>query len=144
MKLRLFSLLIALFAGIALQAQTDKSAPSDEAVRKTTETLVAKYKLNADQAKQMYTIQVRKNRNMASIASLETTDQALYLAKWANVQKGTLSSIRRILKNKEQVDLYNKTQGEIRSLRGQKRKELSVQKATKNAVEYAVLAIYAE
>ena len=50
----------------------------------------------------------------------------------------------RILNTKEQVELYRKTQGEIRGLRNAKRKELTKQKASKEAIESAVLAIYAE
>jgi hypothetical protein len=81
---------------------------------------------------------------MAEIAGLQSTDMAMYQAKSQNVQTGTWESIRRILNTKEQVELYRKTQGEIRGLRNAKRKELTKQKASKEAIESAVLAIYAE
>lgn len=144
---RLFSLFLALSLGQMLSAQTAATvagAPSDAEVRKTTDALVLKYNLNADQAKQMYKIQQRKNRNMAEIAGLQSSDMALYQVKSHNVQTGTWESIRRILNTKEQVELYRKTQGEIRGQRNAKRKELTKQKATKEAIETAVLAIYAE
>ena len=149
MNLRHFFLLCALFAGQFLSAQSGAPGAtsltnSDPEVRNTTAALVTKYSLNADQAKQMYKIQLRKNRNMSEIASLQSKDLALYQAKWNNVQKGTWVSIRGILNTKEQVNLYRKTQGELRGLRNAKRKELTAQKVAKEVVESAVLAIYAE
>ncbi len=165
MKKLLFSLLLALLGGIGLSAQKletatplpaeaslpqagAKAGPStainDLEVRKTTEALTAKYSLNADQAKQMYTIQVRKQKNLAQIAAFQNSDPALYRAKVQNVQKGTLASIQRILQTKAQVDLYKKTQSETRMLRNKKQKELSLAKASKEAIETALLAIYAE
>lgn len=147
--MRLFSLVLSLFLGQILSAQSGAPAPgkttdSDSGIRAATEALVAKYSLTADQAKQMYQIQQRKSKNMAEIAALETSDVALYQAKLLNVQKGTWTSIRHILNTKEQVALYQKTQGELRGLRNAKRKELTTQKAPKEAIEAAVLAIYAE
>ena len=143
----LFFLFLALQGGFALNAQkletTTAPAVNDQEVRKATEALTAKYSLNADQAKQMYTIQLRKQKNTAEIAALQNSDPALYRAKAQNVQKGTLASIRRILNTKEQVELYQKTQSEVRVLRNKKQKELAA-KASKEAVEMALLAIYAE
>ena len=145
--MRLLPLLFALFMGHFLSAQTDapSTAPtSDPTLRAATEALVAKYSLNADQAKQIYKIQQRKQSNMAEIAALQNSDMALYQAKLLNVQKGTWTSIRRVLKSKQQVAVYQKTQAELRRLRNAKRKELSAQKAPLVTVEAAVLAIYAE
>lgn len=145
MKSRLFFLLLTLVLGTQGFAQTTQATtPSDADVRKTTEALTAKYNLNADQAKQMYQIQQRKNRNMAQIAAFEQSDIALYQTKLGNIQQGTWANIRRILNTKEQVDLYKKTQGELRQQRGAKRKELTAQKLSKTAIEAAVLNIYAE
>jgi len=49
-------------------ASAEKNAsPNDAAARAATEQLVAKYTLNADQAKQVYAIQQRKQRNIAEI-----------------------------------------------------------------------------
>ena len=96
---------------------------NDQEIRKATEVLTAKYTLNADQAKQMYTIQLRKAKNVAQITSFQNSDPALYRAKMQNVQNGTLASIRRILNTKAQVDLYQKTQAELRNQRAQKREQ---------------------
>lgn len=150
MKKSIFSLLLLLQCGIVVNAQKmESTAPAstttnDQEIRKATEALTAKYNLNADQAKQMYRIQVRKSKNMAQIAALQDADPALYRAKVQNVQKGTLSSIQRILNTKAQVELYRKTQADIRVLRNKKQKELASKKASKAAVETALLAIYAE
>ena len=140
MKSRFLFLFLALIASRFTHAQNN----ADTEARKNTEALVTKYSLNADQAKQMYQIQQRKNRNMAEIAPLQITDPVAYRAKLGNVQQGTWVSIRRILNTKEQVDLYQKTQSELRGLRNAKRKEMTAQKASKEAVENAILAIYSE
>lgn len=150
MKKSLFFLLLLLQCGIVLNAQKIESAApaptttNDQEIRKATEALTAKYKLNADQAKQMYTIQVRKSKNMAQIAAFQTSDPALYRAKVQNVQKGTLANIQRILNTKAQVDIYRKTQADIRVLRNKIQKELSTKKASKEEIETALLAIYTE
>ncbi len=151
MKKALFSIVLLLQGILAVHAQDIKtSAPSpstsgsDQEIRKATEQLTAKYSLNADQAKQAYIVLVRKDKNMAQIAGFKDSDPALYLAKAQNIQKGTLASIRRILNSKEQVEIYQKTQAEIRVLRNKKQKELAAKKATKAEIETALLAIYAE
>lgn len=120
------------------------TSPSDAAARTATDKLVAKYTLNADQAKQMYTIQQRKERNLGQLESLKTSSRSHYLAKLESVQKGTLASIRRILQTKEQVELYQKTQTEVRTQRAAKRKELAGKNLPKEDVQAALLEIYAE
>jgi len=118
--------------------------PANDVARAATDKLVAKYTLTADQAKQMYTIQARKQRNLAQFESLKSNTPAQYTAKMQSLQKGTLNSIRRILRTKEQVALYDKTQREVRNNRAEKRKELSVLNASKESVEAAMLDLYAE
>lgn len=148
MKQILCLLLLLTTAGLAAQ-NTRKTLPplsaADEATaRTTTEQLVQKYQLNADQAKQMYTIQVRKLRNLASIETLRNSDPAHYRAKLESVHNGTLASIRRILQTKEQVQIFDKTKVETRTRQAEKRKELMLQGAAKDAIEAAMLEIYAE
>jgi len=146
MKKMFFFLVLFFHCASAMNAQTFVSSTitNDQEIRRATEALTAKYKLNADQAKQMYTIQLRKAKNVAQIAAFQNSDPALYRAKMQNVQKGTLASIRRILNTKAQVDLYQKTQADLRVLRSKKQKELATKKASKETVEIALLAIYAE
>jgi hypothetical protein len=147
---KILACLFAIAVSVSLFAQKQESAipvtsaVNDQEVRKGTEALVAKYNLGADQAKQMYTIQLRKARNMADIAALQNSDPALYRTKVKNVQSGTLASIRRILRSKEQVELFEKTKAEVRVLHSKKQKELTAKKASKEAIEDALLAIYAE
>ncbi|MBL7826268.1 MAG: hypothetical protein JNJ57_06520 [Saprospiraceae bacterium] len=141
------SLVCAFFALFAMSSTLNAqnfTPATDAEIRQATEALTAKYALNADQAKQMYQIQQRKNKNLSQIAALQTSDPALYRAKLKNVQEGTWASIRRILNNKAQVDLYRKTQSDLRNERNAKRKELFAQKAQNEAIELAMLAIYAE
>jgi preprotein translocase subunit SecF len=145
----LFSLLLLVLGGQALNAQKTETtaaptATNDQEIRKATEALTAKYQLNADQAKQMYTIQARKAKNLAQIESLKSSDPALYRAKVQNVQKGTLANIQRILNTKDQVALYKKTQSDLRVQRNKKQKELVGNNASREAIENALLAIYAE
>lgn len=143
MKKTLFLFVFTLVAVLA-NAQNQAAPANDQEIRQVTSTLTEKYKLNADQAKQMYTIQVRKQKNLASIAALQSSNPALYRVKLQNVQSGTLASIRRILNTKEQVMLYSQTQGEVRTQRNKKQKEMQVAKASKDAIDTALLAIYAE
>ena len=68
MKKLLIFLLLTLSGAQAMVAQESKStAPAsnsdnDQEIRKATEVLTEKYGLNADQSKQMYTIQQRKSK----------------------------------------------------------------------------------
>jgi hypothetical protein len=148
---------MSLFLAFTLSAHAQKTgtaapttaAPAaashnDQVVRQTTDALVAKYSLNADQAKQMYTIQVRKERNMNEIAALKSSDPALYATKLQSVRKGTTASIRRILNTKEQVELYQKTQTDLRVKRAEVRKNMMAKNATQAEIEAAMLDIYAE
>lgn len=122
----------------------DNIAVTDTVARNATEKLVAKYTLNADQAKEMYTIQQRKQRNLAEIEAYKTSNRSLWLSKMESLQKGTLNSIRRVLRTKEQVALYQKTQVEMRTKRADKRRELALAKAPKEDIQLALLEIYEE
>jgi hypothetical protein len=132
---------------VSAQNASSAAAPStadETAAREATDRLVTKYHLDADQAKQMYTIQKRKLRNAAEIAPLKTSNPTLYRAKVQSMQKGTLASIRRTLHAKEQVDVYQKTQVDVRIQQSNKRKELMLQQASKEEIETALLDIYSE
>lgn len=145
MKFKYYLLLLGLLLGRSGYSQSGAPvAVSDSGIRKNTEALVSKYSLNADQAKQMYHIQLRKNTQIAGLAELREGDIALYQAKYQNIQQGTWNAIRRILNTKDQVDIFRKTQNEIQALRKAKRRELATQKTSKEAIEAAVMAIYAE
>ena len=136
-------ILMLMLAGVSAQNAAPKMAANDVA-RETTDALVKKYTLHADQAKQMYGIQARKQRNLAQIASIQTSNPAKYRSKVQGVQQGTLHSIRGVLNTKAQVGLYNETQRTVRSQRADKRKELMVKKSSKEEIDAAMLEIYAE
>jgi hypothetical protein len=142
--------LLLFVVSIAFQATAQQSSAAtpnpahEKAAREATDLLAAKYRLDADQSKQMYTIQLRKQRNTAEILPIKAENPALYHAKVKSLQKGTLASIRRILHTKEQVDLYQKTQVSVRSQQAEKRKALMAQQVSKEEIEVALLDIYSE
>jgi hypothetical protein len=133
-----------LLASMVVTVTAQTKAIDESLARTTADQLTAKYGLNADQAKTVYTIQVRKLKNMAAIESYQSNNPALYQTKLANVQEGTLKSLRRTLKSKEQVAIFQKTQAEVRQQKAAKRKALMAQKATKAEIEAALNQIYAE
>ncbi len=126
-------------------ATNGNAVSQDDAVaREAAEKLAAKYSLNADQAKQVYTIEQRKQRNLAEIEPLKTSDRSRYLAKLESLQKGTLNSIKRTLRTKEQLDLFQSTQADVRTKRAEKRKELLLAKSPKEDIQAVLLEIYEE
>lgn len=138
---------VAMACQVSAQHASSAAAPSaadETTAREATDRLTTKYHLDADQVKQMYTIQLRKLRNAAEIAPLKSSNAALYHAKVQSLQKGTLASIRRIMHTKEQVDLYQKTQTGVRIQQSDKRKQLMLQQASKEEIETALLDIYSE
>lgn len=140
-----FGLLFFTVSGVFGQDVTPPAGnPHDTQAQAATELLTTKYTLTPDQAKQMYTIQLRKQRNLSEIESLKTTDPAKYNAKIASIQNGTTGSIKRLLKNKDQQKLFQQTQAEVRKLKAQKRKELVSKGASKVEIDAALNLIYAE
>jgi hypothetical protein len=117
---------------------------ADSLARVATEQLITKYGLNADQAKQMYAVQQRKQRNLSDIAPLKAGNIDQYLSKLDNLQKGTLANVRSVLRTKEQVELYQATQKDVRNQRAAKRRELVQSNATKEEIRIALLEIYTE
>lgn len=149
-KMKHLTALLLFVVSIAFQSAAQEASPAtpnpahEKAAREATDLLAAKYSLDADQIKQMYTIQLRKQRNTAEILPLQMQNPALYRAKVQSLRKGTLASIRRVMHTKEQVDLYQKTQITVRSQQADKRKTLMEQQATKDEIEAAMLDIYSE
>jgi hypothetical protein len=133
--LSLFFLLTALSF-----AYTQTAAPAREAA----DRLIQKYGLDTDQADKIYTIQVRKQRNLAEIETLKTTDPVLFHAKLESIQQGTQAGIRRLLTTKKQRDLFQQTQSEQRRLRGEKRREMEEKGAAAADTKAAILDIYLE
>lgn len=90
MKANIF--ILFLFLGGALMAQ-DRSAAVEQAVQELNQ----RYQLNDQQLAEVYVIQERKERNLAEIAHLESTDQRTYLEKKRIIRTHTEGSIRRFL-----------------------------------------------
>jgi hypothetical protein len=150
-KTFVFLLTLLIASALPVFAQTaDKrieatKIPADSAAAvATTEQLAAKYQLDAAQKTRMQAVQLRKQRSLAELAPLQATDPALYLQKMKNLQRGTLASIRNILNTREQIALYRKTQSDIRKQRAVKQEEMMAQQASKEALDAALLDIYAE
>lgn len=116
----------------------------DSTARAVTNKLIEKYDLNADQAKQMYGVQVKKNQGVSEITFLKESNKTLYISKLQMLQAQTAANIRRILKSKEQVTLFQKTQQEIRDKRAVKKAEMTRQNYKKEEIEWALLEIYDE
>jgi hypothetical protein len=133
-----------LFCCLAAISLAQVATVDETLARATTEQLTAKYGLNADQAKTVYTIQVRKLKNLAAIETYKTSNPTLYQTKLVNVQQGTLNSLRRSLKSKEQLAIFQKTQSDVRRKKADKRKELAPQKLSKAALDAELNQIYAE
>lgn len=138
--------------GATAQNQSKSSAAppnlvsmSDAAIaREATDKLTAKYQLSPEQSKTMYDIQTRKLRNIAQIEPLKQSDPAMYRGKMQSIQKGTLNSIERLLTTQAQKDLFQQNKVDIRTRQADKRKELTTQGASKDAIEDAMLEIYSE
>ncbi len=133
------------------QAQNKAAAPQsapvqidEAAARAATEKLTAKYQLTPDQQKTMLEIQMRKQRNLAQLEPIKASQPDVYRSKMQGIQKGTLNSIDRLLTTEEQRKLFNNTKVDTRTRQAEKRKELTMQGASKEAIEDAMLEIYAE
>lgn len=150
MKNTLVLLLFAAFCQpIFAQTTAAKTTPApakidEAAARKAADALAAKYSLSADQAKQMFQIQARKLRSLAEIEPLRAENPAGYNGKALSIQQNTTASIRQILQSKEQVEIFQKTQADLRAARAAKRKELTSKNASKEAVDAALLDVYQE
>ncbi len=130
--------------GLVPPANVKPLLAEDSLARSSTIKLVEKYDLNADQAKQMYGVQVKKNQSLAEIDFLKETNKSLYINKLKIYQAQTVANIRRILRSKEQVSLFQKTQQEIRDKRALKKVEMTRQNYKKEEIEWALLEIYDE
>lgn len=136
--------LLAFFSCMYVASAQQIASGTEQEIRRATDALSAKYHLSAEQTQQMYDIQARKAKNFAEIAPFQSSDPERWRAKARGIQTGTLASIRRILQGQEQIELYQKTQGEIRALHNQKHKEMAARQASKAEIDAALLDIYAE
>ncbi len=120
-----------------------KDAGPDPA-REATDLLIEKYSLDVDQAAKMYTIQQRKQQNLAEIQGFKQSNPALFRNKLQSIQRGTQASIRRLLRTQIQKEQFQQAQSEQRRLRAEKRRELLAQDVAPEDIELALLDIYIE
>ncbi len=131
---KIFFSMLSLFLAVSMFAQESV----DPKVRKSADEMVKMYDLDEQQATTALEIQERRYRNLAEIASLETTDIDLYRHKYKAVQQSTDASLRRIL-NEEQMLIYNQRQSEIRTQRAAKAKELKAQGLSPKEIDDALI-----
>jgi len=131
-------------SGNAAAPQNLVSSSDDATARDAVAKLTAKYQLSADQSKTMYGIQIRKLRNLTQIEPLKQSDPSMYRGKMQSIQKGTLNSIERLLNTQAQKDIFQQNKVAVRTQQAEKRKELTMQGASKEAIEDAMLEIYSE
>lgn len=97
--------MVLLLAGAPLLAQQTATTIDKEAARKAADAMTALYSLDAAQSAKAYTIQERRLRNEASIASLKETNNQLYLQKRKAIRTGTEASLKRML-NPSQMEVF--------------------------------------
>lgn len=98
-------------------------------------------KIKQDQTAKLSKIVIRKHNDLASIADLETSDQALFRVKRRNIHKGAEHSIRMILKN-DQAELWKIYSLKTRMARAEKIKSLQARNASKQDLldaQYGIL-----
>ncbi|MFN4079733.1 MAG: hypothetical protein ACK4NS_02435 [Saprospiraceae bacterium] len=120
------------------------SAQRAEAARVATERLTAKYQLNAAQAKQAYRGQLQKLNNIEEVASLKTSNPSMYIGKMQAIQEGALNSLRRALSTQEQIELFERTQKELRIKRAEMRQSMMKQNAGAIEIEMTLLDLFVE
>ncbi len=129
----LFTALMMVFAGFVM-AQ-DHTSPAQTAAAPFTSIL----NLDAKQQLNMVKIETTKQKNLADIASLKTSDYSLYLKKRHSVAQGAAGSVR-IMLRKEQMPLYEAYIREQRNQRFIKIKQLMATGASKEAIDEAGIA----
>lgn len=122
---------------LSMSAQTNMQV-DPVAVQKATDEQVALYKLDANQAKEMYKIQERRLRNLQEIETLKEQNYDLYLAKRKAARTGTEGSIKRLL-TPEQRPILEAQQMERRKQEGEKIQSMRAAGASKEEIQKAIL-----
>lgn len=128
-------LVFCFFSMTCLIGQTNSAEAT-----KATHELAKVYELTSKQQNEMLIIQMRKQKNLAEIASLETSDPELYSRKVAAQYEGTQASIVKLL-TPAQKEIYRKRQAERRKKVAVKTKELRAQGKSKSEIRKAAAEI---
>ncbi len=129
-KLTLFFLVLSLAPGLSAQQEND-------AARKATEEAAALYQLDKKQAEEMYQIQERRFRNLASIEELRQSDYRLFLQKKNSVREGMLASTRRLL-TEAQMEIFKQKLVERRKKESALAEKLKQEGATREEIQLAM------
>ena len=130
---KIFFSILSLFLAVSVIAQ----GSVDPKVREAADEMVEIYSLEEVQAATALEIQERKYRNLAEIASLESTNEDLYRHKYKAVLQSTDASLRRML-NDEQMIIYNQRKTEMRNKRAEKTAEMKAQGLAIEDIEKAL------
>lgn len=128
--------LILCFSFIGLLSGLYAQAGADEA-REATRQAAAYYQLNEQQAAEMYVIQQRRLRNLASIESLREVDYSLYLQKKNSAREGMMASIQRML-DEQQMEAFNRQLAERRKKESALIQELKQEGASREEIQLAI------
>ena len=114
------------------------SAQSDQAeVRQATDAAVSTYQLDEEQAEEMYAIQERRFRNLASIEALRQADYNLFLQKKNSIREGTMASIRRLLRE-DQMEAFKEQLISRRQKEAALAQQLKTEGATREEIQLAI------
>ena len=128
------SILCFLFLALAaaLPAQSDKAE-----VRQATDAAVSMYQLDDKQAEEMYVIQERRFRNLASIEALRQTDYKFYLQKKNSIREGMMASVQRLLRA-NQMEPFNQALISRRQQESALKQKLKQEGATREEIQIAI------
>lgn len=138
MKKLILFLPLMVFAGI-IHAQ----AISQEDIAAATEAAVNLYQLEDSQVAEMQTIQARRLKNLADVASLRESDYQLFLRKRSAIRAGTEASLSRLLTS-EQMKILTQQQIEHRKKASAVIQRLKQEGATPEEIKLAVLELEVE
>ena len=129
-KLTLCFFFLALALG--LSAQT-----GDAEARKAADAAIALYQLDETQAAEMYVIQERRFRNLASIEALRQTDYKFYLQKKNSIREGMMASVQRLLRA-NQMEPFNQALISRRQQESALKQKLKQEGATREEIQIAI------
>ena len=129
-KLTLCFFFLALALGLsAQQAEAEARKAADEAI--------ALYQLDETQAAEMYVIQERRFRNLASIEALRQTDYKFYLQKKNSIREGMMASVQRLLRA-NQMEPFNQALISRRQQESALKQKLKQEGATREEIQIAI------
>ena len=129
-KLTLCFFFLALALGLSAQ-QAEAEA------RKAANEAIALYQLDETQAAEMYVIQERRFRNLASIEALRQTDYKFYLQKKNSIREGMMASVQRLLRA-NQMEPFNQALISRRQQESALKQKLKQEGATREEIQIAI------